>query len=139
MDKLQVLKLAEQKGGKERRERIEKLMIYARNLGCLVQAGGGIAGGINFRYGSIGYAIMDVNTEGEVKLYAQPHPSKGVTSDLCDKINEFLKSREDLKMKSLPINCHGQLIDKVEVVPLSALIEFLEVAKQGIIDTYYKV
>lgn len=139
MDKLEVIKNAEEKGGKERREKIEKLMIYARNLGCQVLAGGGAVGGINFRYGSIGYAIMDINTEGEVKLYAQPHPNKTAPAELSEKINNFLGNREDLKMKSHPINCHGLLTQKVEEVPLSALIEFLEIALQSIKDTYYKL
>ena len=62
MDKLQVIQAAEEKGGKARREAIEKLMIYARNLGCNIEAGGGRIGGINFRFGGIGYAIMDLST-----------------------------------------------------------------------------
>jgi len=138
VDKLEVLKSAEEKGGKERRQAIEKLMIYARNLGCQVVAGGGAVGGINFRYGSIGYAIMDLNTEGEVKLYAQPHPNKGAPELLSTKINNWLASREDLKLKCHPINCHGLLNQKVEEVPISALINFLEIALEGIKETYYK-
>lgn len=138
MDKLEVLKSAEAKGGKARREAIEKLMIYARNLGCQVVAGGGAVGGINFRYGSIGYAIMDLNTEGEVKLYAQPHPNKGAPELLSAKINNWLTNREDLVLKSHQINCHGLLANKVEEVPISALINFLEVALDAIKETYYK-
>ena len=148
MDKLQVIQLAEEKGAKEggtehpekgkaRREAMEKLMIYARNLGCNIEAGGGRIGGINFRFGSIGYAIMDLSTEGDVKLYAQPHPNKTAPESLTNRINKFLGERDDLKMKSHPINCHGLLTQKVEDVPLSALIEFLEMALQAIKDTYY--
>lgn len=136
-DKLQVIKMAEQKGGKPRREAIEKLMIYARNLGCKVTAGGGAAGGINFRYGSICYAIMDITTEGEVKLYGQCHPNKN-DNELNAKINAWLESREDIKLKSSPINCHGLLNEKVENIPLPALIEFIEVALKFIKEIYYK-
>ena len=136
-DKLQVIKMAEQKGGKQRREAIEKLMIYARNLGCKVTAGGGSAGGINFRYGSICYAIMDITTDGEVKIYGQCHPNKN-DNDLNAKINRWLESREDIKLKSHPVNCHGLLSQKVEEVPLSALIEFLEKALEYIKEIYYK-
>jgi len=137
VDKLQVIQAAEEKGGKPRREAIEKLMIYARNLGCQVEAGGGRVGGINFRFGSNGYAIMDLSTEGDVKLYAQPHPNKTAPESLSARINKFLEDREDLKLKSHPINCHGLLAQKVEEVPLSALIEFLEISLQSIKDTYY--
>ena len=137
MDKLQVIQAAEEKGGKARREAIEKLMIYARNLGCNIEAGGGRIGGINFRFGGIGYAIMDLSTEGDVKLYAQPHPNKTAPESLSNRINKFLEDRKDLKLKSHPINCHGLLSEKVEKVPLGALIEYLEVALQAIKDTYY--
>lgn len=137
MDKLQVIQIAESKGGKARREAIEKLMIYARNLGCNIEAGGGRIGGINFRYGGIGYAIMDLSTDGDVKLYAQPHPNKTAPEALSNRINKFLENRVDLQLKSHPINCHGLLTKKVEEVPLSALIEFLETALQAIKDVYY--
>lgn len=150
MDKLQVLKTAESNGnlvkdqdgnptprGKERREKMEKLMVYARNLGCNIEAGGGRIGGINFRFGSIGYAIMDLSTEGDVKLYAQPHPNKTAPEALTNRINKFLGESADLKLKSHPINCHGLLSDKVEDVNLSSLCEFLEMALQAIKDTYY--
>ncbi|MBO5753370.1 MAG: hypothetical protein J6S69_06720 [Proteobacteria bacterium] len=137
MDKLQVIQLAQEKGGRERRDAIEKLMIYARNLGCNIEAGGGRIGGINFRYGGIGYAIMDLNTDGEVKLYAQPHPNKTAPESLSNRINKFLEDNEQLNLKSHPINCHGLLIDKVENVSYQALIAFLDVAIEAIKDTYY--
>lgn len=138
MDKLQVIQAAEAKGGKPRREAIEKLMIYARELGCNIEAGGGRIGGINFRYGGIGYAIMDLSTEGDVKLYAQPHPNKAAPDSLCNRINQFLKEREDtLELKSHPINCHGLLKKRVEEVKYEPLAEFLEVAVEAIKDTYY--
>lgn len=138
MDKLAVIQAAEEKGGKARREAIEKLMIYARKLGCNIEAGGGRIGGINFRYGGIGYAIMDLSTEGDVKLYAQPHPNKTAPESLSNRINNFLEKNEDLKLKSHPINCHGLLIQKVEDVPRKALVEFLELALEAIKDTYYR-
>jgi hypothetical protein len=137
VDKLQVIQLAQEKGGRERRDAIEKLMIYARNLGCNIEAGGGRIGGINFRYGGIGYAIMDLNTDGEVKLYAQPHPNKTAPESLSNRINKFLEDNEQLNLKSHPINCHGLLIDKVENVSYQALIAFLDVAIEAIKETYY--
>lgn len=138
MDKLQVIQTAEEKGGKPRREAIEKLMIYARNLGCQVEAGGGRVGGINFRFGSIGYAIMDLSTEGDVKLYAQPHPNKAAPEELSTRINQFILDKEKkLEVKSHPINCHGLLVNKVEDVPLSSLIEFLEISLESIKKAYY--
>ncbi len=138
MDKLQVIQAAEEKGGQKRRKAIESLMMYARNLGCNIEAGGGRIGGINFRYGGIGYAIMDISTDGDVKLYAQPHPNKDAPDLLKDRINKFLESREDLKLKSHPINCHGLLSQKVEEVPYQALTDFLEMSLQAVKDTYYK-
>ncbi len=140
-DKLQVIKMAEQKGGKARRDAIEKLMIYARNIGCKVTAGGGSAGGINFRYGSICYAIMDITTDGEVKLYGQCHPNKN-DNELNAKINAWLESHQDeangLPLKSKPINCHGLLKKPVEELNFGVLIEFLEVALKYIKEIYYK-
>ena len=137
MDKLQVIQEAEKNGGKARREAIEKLMVYARNRGCNIEAGGGRIGGINFRYGGIGYAIMDISTNGDVKLYAQPHPNKDAPDSLKDRINDFIASREDLKVKSHPIKCHGLLDQKVEEVPMNALIAFLDTSLQAVKDTYY--
>lgn len=141
MDKLQVLQEAEKKGGergKERRKAIESLMIYARDKGCNIEAGGGRIGGINFRYGGIGYAIMDLSTEGDVKLYAQPHPNKTAPEELSNCINKFLgEHAEDLELKSHPINCHGLLMKKVEDVNRQSLIDFFDLALKAIKDTYY--
>lgn len=138
MDKLEVLKSAAEKGGKERRDAIEKLMIYARNCGCNIEAGGGRLGGINFRYGGIGYAIMDIDTEGNVKLYAQPHPNKPAPEALSAKINKFLENHEVLKLKSHPINCHGTLTQKIEEIDSKPLIDFLNLALGAIKDAYYR-
>ncbi|MFA5623479.1 MAG: hypothetical protein WC966_00265 [Bradymonadales bacterium] len=138
MDKLQVIQLAAEKGGPERRQVLEKLMVYARGKGCQVDAGGGRVGGINIRFGSIGYAILDISTEGDVKLYAQPHPTKAAPEELSQKINDFLaENGEQLKLKSFPINCHGLLVPKAEEIPLDALIGFLEFSLQCIMETYY--
>ena len=59
MDKLAIIRKAERLGGSERRESLEHVIIAARDLGCESQIGGGQAGGINIRYGSIGYALME--------------------------------------------------------------------------------
>lgn len=138
VDKLQVIQTAEKNGGKERREAIEKLMIYARTKGCNIEAGGGRIGGINFRYGGIGYAIMDLSTEGDVKLYAQPHPNKTAPESLSQKINKYLENNEALELKSHPINCHGLLTKKVEEIPRQALYDFLDLAIDAIKEAYYK-
>ena len=90
------------------------------------------------RYGGIGYAIMDLSTEGDVKLYAQPHPNKTAPESLSGKINKYLENNENLKLKSHPINCHGLLTSKVEDIPQQALYEFLDLALDAIKDTYYK-
>ena len=66
MDFLDVLAKAEELGGEARREALLQTIIKARNLGCESTPGGGKIGGINIRYGSLKYAVMDVNTKGEV-------------------------------------------------------------------------
>lgn len=138
MDKLQVIKQAEKEGGKPRREAIENLIVYARQSGCNIEAGGGRVGGINIRFGGIGFAIMDISSEGDVKLYAQPHPRKTAPESVCKKINDFLDEHQDeLKLKSHPINCHGLLTEKVENINIGALIEFLEVSLGAVKETYY--
>ncbi len=80
---------------------------------------------------------MDISTEGDVKLYVQPHPNKTAPEALSSRLNQFLGEHAHLKLKSHPINCHGLLKEKVEDVPMEALVEFLETAVQAIRETYY--
>jgi hypothetical protein len=137
VDKLAVVQKAEELGGKERRNALEQLMIAARTLGCTIDAGGGRIGGINFRFGSIGYAILDVSTTGDVKVYVQPHPNKTAPEALTTRLNEYVAQHPDLNLKTHPINCYGLLDTKVEAIPIEALSSFLETAVQAIRDTYY--
>jgi hypothetical protein len=138
MDKLAIIHKAEELGGSERRESLEHVIIAARELGCESQIGGGQAGGINIRYGSIGYALMDVNTEGLVKLYVQPHPGKSSTKEFIDDINGFIDEHEELEPKSFPINSYGHLEDKVEDIPNEVLADFLNYAMEKIHEEHYE-
>ncbi len=138
MDTLEVVRRAEKTGGPERRQALEQLAITARQLGYEMRIGGGTAGGFNFRYGSIGYAVLDVNTKGIVKLYVQPHPNKDAPDELRDSLNEFVKEHKELEPKSVPINTYGHLEDKVEEISIDALEAYLEKARDLIVETYYE-
>ena len=137
LDKLEVIYKAEKLGGQERRSSLEHVMIAARELGCDMQIGGGRAGGVNIRYGSIGYALMDVNTEGLVKLYVQPHPGKSSTDEFIDELNSFIDDQSDLEPKSFPINSYSHLEDLVEDIPNETLSDFLEFAMEKIREEHY--
>lgn len=138
MDKLQVIKKSEELGGGDRRSALEKLMLKAHQLGCDSEVGGGRIGGINFRYGSIRYALLDVNVEGEVKLYVQPHPNKPPPKDVSDRLNGYIKDNEHLEVKSFPLTCYGHLEGKLEDMPSDALFGYLSESVKCIRETYYK-
>ncbi len=138
MDTLAVVRKAEKRGGTERREKLEKVLIRARELGCDMQIGGGRAGGMNLRYGSIGYAVMDINTKGVVKLYAQPHPNKSPADEHWQQLNDFIEENDQLEPKSSPINTYGHLEDKIEDIETEALIGYLEEAIDLVREYYYK-
>jgi len=138
LDRLEVIKRAEERGGPERRQALENIVIAARELGCDSRIGGGRAGGMNIRYGSIGYAIMDINTKGVVKLYVQPHPNKDAPDALQESLNHFIDVSEDLEPKSFPINSYGHLEEKVEDIPSEVLASYLEEAVSLIRQTYYE-
>ncbi|MEO1273152.1 MAG: hypothetical protein AAFX99_34125 [Myxococcota bacterium] len=136
MDKLDVILKAERLGGKERRESLEKVMIEAREMGCDFRIGGGRAGGINIRYGMIGYAILDVTTTGEVKLYASPHPGKDAPDELSDAINDQVDRLDGLEPKSFPMGSYSYLKDKIEDVPDEALTHYLQTMVEQIREVY---
>lgn len=138
MDRLDVCRVAEEKGGTERREALEKIVIYAHELGCDTRVGGGRAGGLNIRYGSIGYAVMDINTKGVVKLYAKPHPNKDAPDELNESINDFVDDAKKLELKSSPINSYGHLEDKIEDIPIKQLKGFVEQSVELIREEYYE-
>lgn len=138
MDKLNIIHKAEDKGGAARREAIEDVLLTARKLGCDLNLGGGQAGGFNIRYGSIGYALMDLNTRGTVKLYVQPHPGKEAPQALVDALNSFIDAHDALEPKSSPINSYGHLDAKIEEIPTGALSAYLQEAMRLIYETYYR-
>lgn len=112
--------------------------MHAHELGCDSQIGGGQAGGLNIRYGSIGYAVMDISTKGVVKLYVKPHPNKDAPQDLMDSLNGYIDGREHLTPKSFPINSYGHLEEMVEDIPEEALIQYLDECVGLIRKTYYE-
>lgn len=138
MDTLEVLELAEERGGPERREGMRQLLVNARELGCRYNVGGGKAGGFNIRYGSLRYAVLDVNTRGEVFLHIKPHPSKGITDEQRDDANEIVADIEGFEIKNGPINHYGQIEEDLEEVPAEALRKFLEWAVENIRENYYE-
>lgn len=138
MDKLTVIKKAQELGGDERRTVIEQLMRAAHKMGCDSEVGGGRMGGINFRYGSIRYAIMDVNVEGEVKLYVQPHPNKAPPEQVAERLNRYIRESDGLEVKSYPLTCYGHLEGKIEDLPADALKGYLSEVISVIRETYYR-
>jgi hypothetical protein len=137
LDTLEVLELAEERGGPGRRENMRQLLVTARELGCRYNVGGGKAGGFNVRYGSLRYAVLDVNTRGEVFLHIKPHPSRGISDEDRDKANEIVGNIEGFSIKNGPINHYGQIEEDLEDVPPEALAEFLEWAVDNIRTKYY--
>lgn len=138
MDTLEVMKKAEKRGGTERREALEQIFIEARKMGCDMQVGGGRAGGMNIRYGSIGYAVLDINTHGVVKVYASPHPGKEPTDAHRESVNDYLEASEELTAKSFPVNSYGHLEDPVEEIEVAEIVGFIEHAVDLIQEHYYR-
>ncbi len=116
---------------------MEQLVMHARELGYDFRIGGGRAGGLNIRYGAIGYAVIDVNTKGIVKLYVQPHPNKDAPDEMRDALNEFV-DEASFEAKSFPINTYGHLEEPIEEISMDTLQEYLETAKDLIVETYYE-
>lgn len=137
MDTLDVLKLAEDRGGPERRNGMRQLLVTARELGCRYNVGGGKAGGFNIRYGSLRFAVMDVNTRGEVFLHIKPHPSKGISDEARDDANEIVADIEGFEIKNGPINHYGQIEEDLEEIPHEALAKFFEWAVNNIRENHY--
>lgn len=138
MDTLDVMKKAEEMGGPERRKALEQVLIRARNLGCDMLVGGGRAGGMNLRYGAIGYAVMDINTKGLVKIYASAHPGKDAPDEYRDSINKYIEEHKEITPKSFPINTYGHLEEMVEEVGPDVLVEFIEHTIALIRKFYYE-
>lgn len=138
MDTLDILTKAEELGGETRRAAMMKTIIKARQLGCDATPGGGKVGGFNIRYGSLKYAVMDLNTKGEVFLHIKPHPNKELSDELRDRGNRFVNELEGVTVKNAPINHYGQIEGAIEELPDDVLDRFLEYAVETIRDEYYR-
>lgn len=114
------------------------VLTTARDLGCRYNVGGGKAGGFNIRYGALRYAVMDLNTRGEVFLHIKPHPSKGITDEERDEANDIVQNIKGFSIKNGPINHYGQIEEPLEEVPYDAMTEFLEWAVENIRVNYYE-
>lgn len=115
-----------------------EVIMAARDLGCDFNVGGGKAGGFNVRYGSLRYAVMDLNTRGEVFLHIKHHPSKDITDEQREEANKFVEGLEGFTIKNGPINNYGQIEEPLEELPLESLRAFLEHTVQFIRETYYR-
>lgn len=138
MDTLDILEKAERKGGPERRQMMTEVIMAARDLGCDFNVGGGKAGGFNVRYGSLRYAVMDLNTRGEVFLHIKHHPSKDISDEQRENANKFVEGLEGLTIKNGPINNYGQIEEPLEEQPIESLRTFLEHTVETIRETYYR-
>ncbi len=138
MDALDVLFKAQDEGGIERREALEHLIRKCRELGCQPLVSDSKEGGFKIRYGSIRYAVLDVNTKGRVYLHIKSHPNKDLPDDLSEKANEFIVSLDGVDIKNGPINCYGQVEQPIEEIPQESLDSFLEFAVDSIQTTYYR-
>ena len=138
LDKLSVIYKAEQLGGSARRAALEQVLIAANQMGCDTSTSSARAGGFNIRYGSIGYALMDIDCEGLVKIYVQPHPGKESTESFMRQMNAYIARDEELTPKSFPINSYSHLEEQIEEVGGDRLVEFLEFALDQIKEEYYR-
>lgn len=137
MDLLEVMAKAKELGGPERKDAMMRTIIKARELGCSTTPGGGKTGGVNIRYGSIKYAVMDINTRGEVFVHIKHHPSKPIDPEDQKRANEFLAGIKGLAIKNAPVNHYGQCEDPIEEIDADALDAFLEFAVARIREKYY--
>ena len=137
MDTLDILNKARELGGEERREAMMRTFLTARNLGCKITPGGGKVGGFNVRYGSLKYAIMDMNTRGEVFLHIRPHPNKDLPEAKKLAANQFIEALDGVTIKNAPINHYGQTEETIEAIPEGSLEHFLEYAVDTIRTEYY--
>ena len=138
MDALEVLKKAESLGGMERKEAMLNVLRTARKFGCKFSPGGGKVGGFNIRFGSLSYAVMDVNTEGTLFLHIKPHPGKPISEDYRTEANEYISSLDGIKIKNGPIHHYGQVEAEVENIPADSIEAFLDYTVGHINRTYYQ-
>ena len=139
MDALDVLKLSEEKGGSERRAVMSHAIKYARKQGCVFQPSGGKTGGFNIRYGSLGYSIMDMTTEGTVYLHVNPDSSYDLSDEERKARNEFIENLEGVTVKNGPIHNYGQITENVEDLPLETIENFIDYCVSHIRKTFYEI
>jgi hypothetical protein len=138
LDALDVLLKAREDGGTERKSAMEHIIRQARNLGCAALISDSKEGGFKIRYGSIRYAILDVNTKGRVYLHIKAHPNKDLPDGQQDASNEFIAALEGVKIKNGPINCYGQVEEPIENIPRESVDQFLNFAVDTIQGIYYR-
>jgi hypothetical protein len=137
LDALDVLKKAEELGGAERKKAMLDVLRMTRKYGCEYSTGGGKVGGFNIRYGSLKYAVMDINTEGTLFLHIKPHPGKPISEDFRTEANEYISSLEGITIKNGPIHHYGQVEATVEEIPQESIEKFLAFAIDNIQARYY--
>jgi hypothetical protein len=137
LDTLEILSKAQELGGDARREAMMQAFITARDLGCKITPGGGKVGGFNIRYGSLKYAIMDMNTRGEVFFHIKHHPNKDLPSEKKARANKFVSELDGVTIKNAPINHYGQAEEPIEEIPEDSMTSFLEYAVDVIRTEYY--
>lgn len=137
LDALEVLLKAREEGGEERKDAMEYMIRQSRTLGCASLISDSKEGGFKIRYGSIRYAIMDVNTKGRVYLHIKAHPNKELPEPKHDQANEFIAGLEGVVIKNGPINCYGQVEEPIENIPRESIDQFLNFAVDTIQTVYY--
>lgn len=138
MDALEVLKKAEELGGTERKEAMLSVLRTARKFGCKFSPGGGKVGGFNIRFGSLSFAVMDVNTEGVLFLHIKPHPGKPISDEYRAEANEYIASLDGVAIKNGPIHHYGQVEAELENIPADSIEAFLNYTVEHINRTYYQ-
>lgn len=137
MDALDVLRKAEEMGGSERKDAMLKTLTTARKYGCTYNTGGGKVGGFNIRYGSLNFAVMDVNCEGTIYLHIKSHPGKPITDEQRADYNKYITGLEGIEIKNGPIHHYGQVVAGVEEIPFDSIEAFLQYSVENITTNYY--
>lgn len=137
LDFLEILQKAADQGGPERKDAMMQTIIKARQLGCDATPGGGKIGGVNIRYGSLKYAVMDINTRGEVFVHIKHHPNKDIDPVDQEAANQWLTDLKGLEIKNAPVNHYGQCEAPIEEIDREAIDKFLEFAVGRIRKQYY--
>ncbi len=117
---------------------MEHIIRTSRQLGCLPLVSDSKEGGFKIRFGSIRYAVMDINTKGRVYLHVKAHPNKELPEEFQQRANDFIFALEGVEIKNGPINCYGQVEQPIEEIPMESLEKFLEYSVRTIKECYYQ-